>query len=663
MKETEKDIADKAELTAGLVIAEEDKAELAAEIIIANIEKTKHAAELVIANAEKAELAAGLVIADLEKEMPADELTCQNAENVKLAAELVAANLKKAKHSAELVFATVEKARRAAELVIANKNTSREAELIKEKEKLVAELTVLNKELIFHINERKLAEEALKNSNIFRESLLKAIPFGMHIVDETGTVLFQSDNFKEVIGESAVGKKCWELYQEDKKQSSDCPLINGINICKTEVYEAHGVHGNRIFEISHTSMMYQGKKAMLEIFHDITERKKKVSELIRAKENAKESDRLKSAFLANMSHEIRTPLNGILGFTELLKEKNLSSDDRQDFIQTIQISSARLLNTINNIVDISKIESGLAKVDLKETSINEKIEFTYGLFKPEAEIKGLKFFYKNGLNAKEAIIKTDNEKVYEILTILVGNAIKFTFEGSIEFGYEKKEQYLEFFVKDTGIGIPQNQYEMIFEQFRQGSESDSRGYDGSGLGLSIAKSYIKMLGGEIWVESKEGNGSIFYFTIPYNVVPEELEIIDVISAENKNGQIKLKVLIVEDDEASGFLLTRTLQKINCEVLNAITGIQAIEVCRKTPDLDLVLMDIKMPRMDGYEATRKIRQFNNDIIIIAQTAYSFSDDREKAILAGCNDYISKPINGKLLVELIKKHSKSFAPLGI
>jgi hypothetical protein len=386
------------------------------------------------------------------------------------------------------------------------------------------------------------------------------------------------------------------------------------------------------------------------------EKEKRATELTIAKEQAEESDRLKSAFLTNMSHEIRTPMNGILGFTELLKEPNLSSDDQQDYIQTIQISGARMLNTINSIVDISKIESGLMKVDIKETNINEKIEFTYKFFKPEVEIKGLQFLFKNSLPAKKAIIKTDNEKVYGMLANLIKNAIKFTYEGSIEFGYEKKGGYLEFFVKDTGIGIPQNQHKLIFERFRQGSESHNRGYEGSGLGLSIAKSYVEMLGGEIWVESEEGKGSIFYFTIPYNAVSEEkIEIVNVVSAEHKEVEMKnLKILIVEDDEISYSFLTKTLQKISYEVLHAITGVQAVEACRNNPDLDLVLMDIRMPKMDGNEATRQIRQFNTDVIIIAQTAYAFSDDREKAIEAGCNDYISKPINMTLLIGLILKH---------
>jgi PAS domain S-box-containing protein len=386
------------------------------------------------------------------------------------------------------------------------------------------------------------------------------------------------------------------------------------------------------------------------------EKEKRAIELIIAKEKAEESDRLKSAFLTNMSHEIRTPMNGILVFAELLKEPNLSSDDQQDFIQTIQISGERMLDTINSIVDISKIESGLMKVDIKETNINDKIEFAYKFFKPEVEIKGLQLLFKNGLPTKEAIIKTDNEKVYGMLINLIKNAIKFTNAGSIKFGYEKKGEYLEFFVKDSGIGIPENQKEMIFERFRQGSESFNRGYEGSGLGLSIAKSYVEMLGGKIWVESEEGKGSIFYFTIPYNAVSEEKTAIKNVTVEkDKVVQLKnLKILIVEDDEVSYSGLTRNLQKISKEVLHAITGVQAVEACRNNPDLDLVLMDIRMPNMDGNEATRQIRQFNKDVIIIAQTAYVFSGDKEKAIEAGCNDYISKPINKTLLYELIKKY---------
>jgi PAS domain S-box-containing protein len=514
------------------------------------------------------------------------------------------------------------------------------------------------------ITERKLAEAKLLQSYVFSESLLKTIPFGMDIVDETGTVLFQSDNFKRLFGEEAIGEKCWEIYRDDKKQCSDCPLIKGISIGETEAYESHGVLNNRIFEISHTGMMYNGKRAMLEIFQDITERIVKEEELIKSKEKAEESERLKSAFLTNMSHEIRTPMNGIIGFTELLKEPHLTVEEQQSFIQTIGISGARMLNTINSIVDMSRIESGHISVNIKETNINEKIEFIYKFFKPEVESKGLQFSFKTSLPAKDVIINTDNEKIYGILSNLVRNAIKFTYKGSIEFGYHMvKTQHaasLQFFVKDTGIGIQQNQKELIFERFRQGSESHDRSFEGSGLGLSICKSYVEMLGGKIWVESEEGKGSIFYFTIPYNAVTEQTSVIEnVVSTENKEVQIKkLKILVVEDDEISYSLLTRTLQKISKDVLHAITGVEAVELCQMNPDIDLVLMDIRMPRMNGLEATQQIRQFNRDVIIIAQSAYRFSGDSEKALEAGCNDYIAKPVNKTLLYEVINNHFKNF-----
>jgi signal transduction histidine kinase/CheY-like chemotaxis protein len=519
---------------------------------------------------------------------------------------------------------------------------------------------IINFILTRNISERKTTEEALYQSYIFNDSLLKTIPFGMEIVDLTGTVLFQSENFIKLFGDRAIGKKCWEFYKDDKLQCIDCPLLRGITVGETNSLQAHGILGNRIFEISHSGMIYEGKQAMLEIFQDITERIEKEVELIKAKEKAEESDRLKSAFLANVSHEIRTPMNGILGFSELLKEPDLSTDDRQDFIQTIQISGARMLSTINSIIDMSKIESRIMKVDIKKTNINEKIEFAYKFFKPEVEIKRLQFFCKTSLPSSEVTINTDNEKVYSILTNLIKNAIKFTFEGSIEFGYVLKSDsepaVLEFFVKDTGVGIPEDQKEVIFERFRQGSESQNRIYEGSGLGLSICKSYVEMLGGKIWLESKENKGSTFYFTIPYNPVPEAKSVIETaISEEFTEGRSKkLKILIVEDDEVSYSLLTRMLRNISNEVIHAKTGVRAVEECHNNPDLDLVLMDIRMPVMDGNEATRQIRRFNKNVIIIAQTAYASTGEIEKAIDAGCNNYITKPIRMTLLLELIKKY---------
>ena len=392
---------------------------------------------------------------------------------------------------------------------------------------------------------------------------------------------------------------------------------------------------------------------------NITPRKVSELELIKAKEQAEESDRLKSAFLANMSHEIRTPMNGILGFADLLKEPDLTGDEQKKYIGIIEKSGARMLNIINDIVDISKIESGVMEVDMNESDMNEQIDYIYTFFKAEVEEKGLHLISKKSLPSKEAIIETDREKVYAILINLVKNAIKYTNKGSIEFGYEKKGNCLEFFVKDTGIGIAKNRHEAIFERFIQADISNKNANQGAGLGLSITKAYVEMLGGKIWLDSEQEKGSIFYFTIPYNsekqagspATHSDLEPGEDIQMKN------LKILIAEDDETSEFLITAMLSKNNHEIIRTRAGNDTVDTCRHNPDLDLVLMDIRMPGMSGYDATRQIRTFNPDVIIIAQTAYGLSGDREKAIEAGCNDYITKPIIKNELLDLMHRYFKN------
>jgi signal transduction histidine kinase len=252
---------------------------------------------------------------------------------------------------------------------------------------------------------------------------------------------------------------------------------------------------------------------------DVTIQKEMELKLLVAREQAEESDRLKSAFLANMSHEIRTPMNGILGFSELLKDPDLPWEKQQGYIRIIEKSGNRLMSIINDIIDISKIEAGLMKCDFKESRINDQTDYIYNFFKPEAEAKGLSISLRNYLPADEAILKTDREKVYSILINLVKNAIKYTNQGSIEMGYVKSGNFLEFYVKDTGIGIPTARKEAIFERFIQADIVDKMAHQGAGLGLSIAKAYVEMLGGKIWVISEPEEGSEFYFTLPFNSEP------------------------------------------------------------------------------------------------------------------------------------------------
>jgi hypothetical protein len=356
-------------------------------------------------------------------------------------------------------------------------------------------------------------------------------------------------------------------------------------------------------------------------------------------------------------------MNGILGFSELLKEPNLTGEKQQKYISIIERSGARMLNTINDIIDISKIEAGQMEVTVSETNINEQIEYIYTFFKPEVERKGMLLSFKNTLPENKALVKTDREKLYAILTNLVKNAIKYSHEGSIEFGYSVETLHatsIQFYVKDTGIGIPKERQQAVFDRFVQADIGDRRAYQGSGLGLSISKAYVEMLGGKIWVESEEGKGSAFYFTIPYTAEPlQNLELSATAAAEVQQADVNvpgsgLKILIAEDEETSDLILTIELKKMSKNILHATTGISTVEICRQNPDIDLIMMDIKMPKMDGYEATREIRKFNKNVIIIAQTAYALAGDREKAIEAGCNDYISKPIKMNLLVALVNKY---------
>jgi PAS domain S-box-containing protein len=464
------------------------------------------------------------------------------------------------------------------------------------------------------------------------------------------------------------GKLFWELASISPILNEKGEITNYLAV-KEDITEHKQILNELV--VANTALAFQNEEkekraaeliiANSELAFQNEEKEKRAAELIAAKEHAEESDRLKSAFLANMSHEIRTPMNGILGFAGLLKEPGLTGEKQQKYIKIIEKSGDRMLNIINNIVDISKIESGLMKVYLKETNINEQIENINNFFKPEAEAKGIQLSVKKFLPEKEAILKTDAEKINAILNNLVKNAIKFTNKGTIQLGVgfassATGKTELEFFVKDTGIGIPKDRQKAVFERFIQADISDKMAMQGAGLGLSIAKAYAEMLGGKIWLESEVDIGSTFYFTIPCNRETEEKITIqkDSISNNIDNPIRNLKILIADDDESSEILLSLILEEFSSEILIAKNGIEAVEICRNNPDLDLILMDIQMPEMNGYEATQQIRQFNKEVIIIAQTAYGFLSDREKTLKAGCNDYIAKPIKIDELIALVQKY---------
>lgn len=533
------------------------------------------------------------------------------------------------------------------------------------------------------ITELRSVEEALLKSKNEFLMLAEAMPQIVWIADVDGNITYLNKQWFDTIGDTyheSYGRGWYKFFQPDDMLSAMTEWQNVIRTGKAYSSESRLLRHDGVYQwfLIRGVPVLNSSGSILKWFGtctDINEIKCKEEELIIAKDLAQENDRLKSAFLANMSHEIRTPMNGILGFSSLLKTPGLSGQKQLEYISIIEKSGTRMLNIINDIVDISKIESGLMEVSLSETNINEQIDFVYKFFKESARQKGLQLFFKNELTNKESIIYTDREKVYAILINLVKNAIKFTDAGSIEFGYEVvannqqihpnpygkdpeelSHSSLRFYVKDTGIGIATDRQLAIFERFVQADISDIDARQGAGLGLTISKAFVELLGGKIWLESNcEVVGSTFYFSLPFYQVQNKNSINEGSTPKHNKNDLsnKLKILIVENDEMSELFLRKILGNSSLEILTAYTGAEAITIIKDNPDIDLIMMDIKLRNINGYEATALIRLLNKNVIIIAQTAYALTGDKEKAIEAGCNDYISKPIDkDELLVLLLK-----------
>ena len=520
---------------------------------------------------------------------------------------------------------------------------------------------------IFHdVTQNKQSEINRENERRLLRTIIDNIPDSIYTKDLEGRktlVNLTEMIFSGVKSESEIlGKDDFDLFPKEIAEKffydDQSVLVSGLAVINKEEYLLDCNGQKRWLLTSKIPLRGTDNEiiGLVGIGRDITSRKLVEMELIKAKEKAEESDRMKSSFLANMSHEIRTPMNGILGFAGLLEEPRLSKEEQKEYIGLIKQSGARMLNIINDIIDISKIESGQMNLNIQKSNINEQVEYIYTFFKPEIEQKGMEFFFKTPLPSKESIILTDREKVFAILTNLVKNAIKYSDKGAIKMGYKRRGEYLEFFVEDTGIGIAENKQEAIFERFIQEDAGNKRAYEGAGLGLTISKRYVEMLGGKIWVVSKKGQGSIFYFTLPYNTESNKKRAVEkvIISDDTVNQDKRLKILIAEDDHISERLIAIFVNPFSKEILIAKTGIEAVEICHNNPDIDLVLMDIQMPEMNGYEAIGEIRQFNKNVIIIAQTAFGLNGEKERAIDAGCNDYISKPIDLVLLKRLIQKY---------
>ncbi len=360
-------------------------------------------------------------------------------------------------------------------------------------------------------NERILPDRALKESNELINLILHTIPLGVDIVDEQGNILFLNGNLKKQLGRKAIGKKCWELYRDNHSQCPDCPLFEGINIGETKRCETKGILGGKTFQISNTGMLYRGKKVMLGIFQDITERNQYELELVAAKLKAEENNRLKSAFLVSMGHEIRTPMNAIVGFSELLME---DEGDKKQFATIIQKCSKQLLALIEDILHLSRLQSGKMPVDKIGFKPAELVADLYRMFNLPYLKKELDISINIPSQYEDLIILADAGKIRQVLTNFVANALKYTLKGSVKLGFDLQNGFIEFYVVDTGIGIPPKEQQRIFESFYRGEEAISFAIEGTGLGLSIAKELVELMGGVIGVNSGPKKGSRFFFSIP-----------------------------------------------------------------------------------------------------------------------------------------------------
>jgi len=402
----------------------------------------------------------------------------------------------------------------------------------------------------------------------------------------------------------------------------------------------------------HQQLENQNKVLEEKVWERTMEVVRKNVELEAARDKAQASDRLKTAFMQNISHEVRTPLNGIVGFGNLLAESNLSSEDRKQYVSLLKVSSNRLVNTMTDYMDIALIASNSMEVHLKAVNIVNVLKELESKFQNLTGTKKLTFDLIIPLNAEEFFIETDPELFRKIISHLLDNAVKFTQQGSITLGYSVGSDKLEFFITDTGVGISDEKKDLIFECFIQENTDMTRGYEGSGLGLSITTGILKLLGGEISVESVKGTGTSFFFTLPFKSHTNDLFEGGGLRLKNKSPLAPI-FLVADDEYAHRVYMESFLKKIASAVFLARNGREAVGLIREHPEISLVLMDLKMPVMDGFEATKEIKSFRKDLPVIAVTAYALSGDEKKAYDCGCDDYIVKPTSTDELLLKLKK----------
>jgi PAS domain S-box-containing protein len=531
--------------------------------------------------------------------------------------------------------------------------------------KLNAELQHSNEELA---GQKELITKKHTETDKFYEMLVQSANDGISFYDRSWNLRYSNSAFYSMIGHdrnSYNSLNAQELihpedmnYQLRREQS----LVNN-GFFETELRLMHK-EGHYV-TLSSRSVAVRSETGevlgALTISRDITKLKKVHEDLIKANIGAESSKRLKSNFLANISHEIRTPLNSVVGFSNLLLANNLTKEVKEEYIEHINHNSEKLLQIIGDIIDLSRLESSQIQITYEEASlnmiVNEIIEEARQVIKRNE--KPIILNVKNHFEDAGDLIFTDRVWLKRVLNHLMDNAVKFTLEGSVEFSYLMENQSIVFRIRDTGIGINKENLGRIFEEFRQEFDGHHRPFEGLGIGLTLAKEVIERMGGKIFVQSEKGVGSEFSFSIPYRPAGSPRTKTATVSTGHVLKTIdwsSKKCLLVDDNKDVLIYLNRILTDTGVAILTARSGFEAIEIIKITPDIDVVLLDMQMPEMNGIEATKEIRKIRKDIPIIAQTAFIFEDDKDIILEAGCDACLIKPIRREHLLTVMSSFVK-------
>jgi len=533
-------------------------------------------------------------------------------------------------------------------------------------EEINSDLQKTNKDLAF---QKDLIAREHSESDTFYKILLQSANDGISFYDSDWNLKFANTAFYKLIGYDS------KAYNFGNPVDFIHPDDIGYQSARLEALKNEGFHESELrlrhkeghyVSLSSRSVTVKGESGeilgALTISRDITKLKMVHEELIKANLEAETSNRLKSSFLANISHEIRTPLNSVVGFSNLLLSNDLTRETKEEYIEHINHNSEKLLQIIGDIIDLSRLESSQIEITYEETSvnsiINEVIEEARQIIRRNE--KSIVLNFKNRFGNDGDLVFTDKIWLKRVLSHLMDNALKFTLDGSVELSWYKENEDLVFKIKDTGIGIKKENLSRIFEEFRQEIDGHHRPFEGLGIGLTLAKEVVERMGGKIFVTSEKGIGSEFSFSIPYRPAGSTRTKLKTILENQLQDSINWssrKCLLVDDNKDVLVYLSRILLDTGIMIFTARSGAEAIEFIRNTPDLDVVLLDMQMPEMNGIEATQQIKKIRRELPIIAQTAFIFEDDKDIIIEAGCDACLIKPIRKDHLLTIMSSFIKS------